>query len=388
MKIPMLDLTGQYQRIKPEIDEAIQEVLDTGKYVNGPQIEALEKSIAEFLGVKEAIAVASGSDALLLSLDALEVGRGDKVIVPTFTFFATAGAVTRLGATPIFVDIDINTYNIDIQQVEAILDKEGDAVKAVIPVHLYGLGADMEGLIKLQEKYPFKIVEDACQAINTDIMVNGENKKTGTIGDTGCFSFFPSKNLGGYGDGGMITTNDSNLALKLRVLRMHGAKPKYVHHLVGYNSRLDSIQAAVLAVKFKYLPEWTEKRRKVAQQYDELFKRADLQEVVVPELYPGHVFHQYVIRAEFRNDVASFLHMNGIETAVYYPIPLHVQDCFYELGYTEGDLPVSEHMATHTLALPIDPEMTAEQIKTVVDKIAEFYTERRAMLSVSCDLYS
>ena len=312
MKIPMLDLTGQYQRIKPEIDEAIQEVLDTGKYVNGPQIEALEKSIAEFLGVKEAIAVASGSDALLLSLDALEVGRGDKVIVPTFTFFATAGAVTRLGATPIFVDIDINTYNIDIQQVEAILDKEGDAVKVVIPVHLYGLGADMEGLIKLQEKYPFKIVEDACQAINTDIMVNGENKKTGTIGDTGCFSFFPSKNLGGYGDGGMITTNDSNLALKLRVLRMHGAKPKYVHHLVGYNSRLDSIQAAVLAVKFKYLPEWTEKRRKVAQQYDELFKRADLQEVVAPELYPGHVFHQYVIRSEFRNDLDYFLHMNGI----------------------------------------------------------------------------
>jgi len=372
MKVPMLDLPRQYQRLKDEIDAAIQGVLSRGSYIMGPEVKEFETNMARFLGIKHAIGVASGSDALVLSLHALGIGAGDKVIVPTFTFFATAGAVSRLGAQPIFVDIDSVSYNLDLNQVEAILNKE-TGVKAVIPVHLFGLPCDMERLMELASLYKLKVVEDACQAIAAELPYQGENKKAGTIGHTGCFSFFPSKNLGCFGDGGMVVTNDDELAEKIRVLRVHGSKPKYYHKVTGYNSRLDTLQAAVLNVKLKYLDEWTQKRRQVAGAYNEEFQAAGLQDsVVCPQVAGGHVFHQYVIQVDKRDELAAYLKDRGIATAVYYPLPLHLQECYKNLGYQEGDLPAAEKLCQKVLALPIDPELSREQIKHIVKTIREF----------------
>ncbi|MBC7074991.1 MAG: DegT/DnrJ/EryC1/StrS family aminotransferase [Syntrophomonadaceae bacterium] len=392
----MLDLVNQYNQIKPEIDSAIAEVLASGEYILGSKVQEFEQNIAEFLGAKYAIGVASGSDALLLSLHALGIGKGDEVIVPTFTFFATAGAVSRLGAIPVFVDIDPITYNMDLNQVEEILKKDNH-IKAVIPVHLFGLPIDMNRLMKLTEEYNLYVVEDACQAINADIYLNNTSnvshftfksnlnntshvsrltsnvQKAGTIGHTGCFSFFPSKNLGCYGDGGMVVTNDDGIAEKIRVLRVHGSKPKYHHSVVGYNSRLDSIQAAILNVKLKYLNKWTQKRWQVASIYNKEFEKLGLDEILqCPEVTEGHVFHQYVIQVDRRDELATYLKGRGIATAVYYPLPLHLQECFRNLGYQEGDLPVAEKTCKKVLALPIDPELTEEEIRYVVKSINEF----------------
>ncbi len=332
--------------------------------------------MASFLNVRHAIGVASGSDALLLSLHALGLGHKDKVIVPTFTFFATAGAVSRLGATPVFVDIDPNSYNLDLNQVENILKKD-QPIKAIIPVHLFGLPVDMQHLGTLAESYGLYLIEDACQAINADIPIGSSSSvrlmKAGTIGHAGCFSFFPSKNLGCFGDGGMVVTNDDDLAGKIRLLRVHGSQPKYFHKEIGYNSRLDTLQAAVLNIKLKYLNDWTYKRRLVASVYNAAFQSAGLQgKVKWPNLCEGHVFHQYVIEIDTRDDLLHYLNDRGIGAAVYYPLPLHLQECYRYLGYSKGSLPVAEHISKKILALPIDPELTQEQITYVVNIISEF----------------
>lgn len=381
MNIPMLDLVAQYNGIKEEIDSAIQKVLSSGAYINGSQVKEFEDNIADFLGVKHAIGVASGSDALLLSLDAIGIKSGDKVIVPTFTFFATAGAVSRLRATPVFVDIDPKTYNINLDQVRDILKKDNH-IKAIIPVHLFGLPVDMQHLMALANDYRLKVIEDACQAINADvhlassISIENQDKpklKAGTIGETGCFSFFPSKNLGCFGDGGMIVTNDDELAERIHILRVHGSRPKYHHQLIGYNSRLDTLQAAVLNVKLKYLDEWTEKRINVAKMYATAFETAGLQESVKwPQVVNGHVFHQYVIQIKNRDKLAAYLQTKGINTAVYYPEPLHLQPCYKHLGYQEGKLPIAENASKTVLALPVDPELTEKKIKYIVKTIEQF----------------
>lgn len=372
MEIPLLDLSGQYFSLKEEIDQRILQVLQSGQYIMGPEVELLEKNIQDFLNVKHAIAVASGSDALLLSLQALGIGQGDKVIVPTFTFFATAGAVCRLGGIPVFVDIDPETCNMDLNLVTDLLESD-NKIKAIIPVHIFGLPCNMSGIMSLAQKYKVKVVEDACQAINADIQFNGSKLKAGVIGDTGCFSFFPSKNLGCFGDGGMVITNDDQLADSIRLIRVHGARPKYIHKVIGINSRLDPIQAAILNVKIKYLNEWTEKRRRVASVYQSEFDEAGLGSMIkYPLVSEGHVFHQYVIKVEHRDQLAGYLKECGIGTAVYYPEPLHVQECFSYLGYQKGDLPISEEMCNRVLALPIDPELQAEQIKYIVSSIKDF----------------
>lgn len=373
MKIPLLNLPNQYKELSREIDAAVKEVMLSGAYIMGPQVKEFENNMARFLGVKHAVAVASGSDALLLSLHALGIGPGDKVIVPAFTFFATAGAVSRLGAVPLFADIDPITFNINIDHIEKLLQNH-DGIKAVIPVHIFGLPCEMTRIMELAEQYQVKVVEDACQAIDADLYYNGIMKKAGTIGDTGCFSFFPSKNLGCFGDGGMAVTNDDELAEKIRILRVHGSHPKYYHQVVGYNSRLDTIQAAILNIKLKYLPEWTKKRRDVALAYNREFQNHKLNGLVtLPEITEGHAFHQYTIQVHKRDELAGYLKEKGIGTAIYYPMPLHLQECFNNLGYTKGDLPITEKACKRVLSLPIDPEMGEEEIKYIVTAIKDFY---------------
>ncbi|MEN6461525.1 MAG: DegT/DnrJ/EryC1/StrS family aminotransferase [Syntrophomonas sp.] len=374
MDIPLLNLVGQYNSIKDELDQAISGVLNSGTYIMGPQVAEFETDLALHLRVKHVISVASGSDALLISLDALGIGPGDKVIVPTFTFFATAGAVSRLGAIPVFVDINKDDYNLNLDHVEEAINNNSN-IKAVIPVHIFGLPCNMESLMSLAEKYELKVVEDACQAINADIYLkNSSIKKAGTIGHTGCFSFFPSKNLSCFGDGGAIVTNSDAIAEKVRILRVHGSKPKYYHKMVGYNSRLDTLQAAVLNVKLRYLNSWTKKRQIIAAMYNDAFKEANLGELVkCPKLVNGHVFHQYVVEAEKRDELIAFLNHKSIGTSIYYPLPLHLQECFQGLGYREGSLPVAERTCKRVLALPIDPELTSNHILYIVKQIASFY---------------
>jgi dTDP-4-amino-4,6-dideoxygalactose transaminase len=377
MRVPLLDLASQYRNLKDEINKALIEVLESGVYIMGAKVSEFENKLASFLNVKHAIAVASGSDALALSLHALGIQKGDKVIVPTFTFFATAGAVVRLQATPVFVDIDSHTYNLDLNKIESLL-KNDPLIRAIIPVHLFGLPVDMQHLIELAHKYNLVVVEDACQAINADVPQKlGSLIKAGTIGDTGCFSFFPTKNLSCFGDGGMIVTNQDLLANKLRILRVHGSNPKYYHSEVGYNSRLDAIQAAILTVKLNYLNEWTEKRRNIAYLYGQEFSCQNLNDnVICPELTNNHVFHQYCIQVEKRDELAAYLKDKGIATAIYYPLPLHLQECFQELGYKKGDLPISERISKHILALPIDPELNPNQINYIVSCIRTFIEKR------------
>ena len=391
MFIPMLDLPGQYNQLRQEINEAMQNVLDKGAYINGPQERQFEQHMEQFLGVKHALGVASGSDALLLSLMALPIRSGDKVIVPAFTFFATAGAVSRLGATPVFVDIDPLTYNLDINQAEDLLQNQPD-IKAIIPVHVFGLPCDMLRIMSLAEKYNLYVIEDACQAINADVQLVSDHEggngptdpgcapvtaKAGTVGHTGCFSFFPSKNLGCYGDGGMVVTNDDELAGKLRMLRVHGSRTKYYHQVVGCNSRLDTIQAAILDVKLKYLSKWTEKRRQVASIYNDEFRSHGLTEIVTcPEIAAGHVFHQYVIQTDPRDELAGYLKECGVDTAIYYPIPLHLQQCYQDLGYSQGDLPEAEKACRRVLALPIDPDLSSGNVSYIVQSIKRFMNDR------------
>lgn len=379
--VPLLDLRAQYETIRDEVRAAVDRVFDSQHFVLGGEVQVLEEEIARYSQTKFAIGCASGSDALLLALMSCDVGAGDEVITTPFSFFATAGAITRLGARPVFVDIDERTFNLNPALVSAALTER---TKAIIPVHLYGQCAEMDPLLEISRQgwrrtagtdagAPIPIIEDAAQAIGAE----DARRRAGSMGTIGCFSFYPSKNLGGAGDGGMLVTNDLEHARRLHMLRVHGEETKYHHQVVGINSRLDALQAAVLRVKFPHLEEWTTARQRKAQQYELMFIDAGLAEQIeVPFVRPRarHIFHQFVIRVRGgrRDALRDHLRARGVGTDIYYPVPLHLQKCFSFLGYQEGDLPVAELAAKETLALPVYPELTDEQQDYVVSSIAEF----------------
>jgi dTDP-4-amino-4,6-dideoxygalactose transaminase len=376
MKVPFFDLKPQFASIQKEIKDALEEVYHTQQFILGPQVERLEQAIAHYSQTRYAIGVASGSDALLLSLLALGIGPGDEVIIPPFTFFATAGSVSRLGAIPVFVDIDPKTYNIDPHQIGAKITSK---TKAIIPVHLYGQCADMDPILILAKAKDLWVIEDAAQALGAEYRPDdqGPGRRAGQMGHLGCFSFFPTKNLGAFGDAGMVVTDDTQLAEKIRVLRVHGSQPKYFHKWVGINSRLDAIQASILLVKFRHLEEWTTERQRKARRYREQFE--DLMsflphfELPAIQYLNRHIFNQFVIRVPKRDGLRKYLQQEGIGTEIYYPLPLHVQECFAYLKHQRGDFPVSEKAADETLALPIYPEMTDAQQTYVVSRIRSFY---------------
>jgi len=376
MNVPFFDLKPQSLSLKEEIQSAIDEVFETQQFILGAQVEAIEKAIAQYCQTTYAIGVASGSDALFLSLMALGIGPGDEVILPPFTFFATAGSVSRIEAIPVFVDIDPQTYNIDPLK---IVEKITERTKAILPVHLFGQCADMDPILQIAKRRNLFIIEDAAQALGSEYKPSFDSKgrKAGQMGDLGCFSFYPTKNLGAFGDAGMVVANDSLLAEKVRLLRAHGSRPKYYHKWIGINSRLDTMQAAILLVKFKYLEKWTEARQRHARKYEKLFQ--DLPSLVgelrLPVIQYGnrHIFNQYVIRVPKRDQLRKFLAEEGIGTDIYYPLPLHLQECFSFLKHRQGDFPISEKAADETLALPIFPELTEDQQEMVVDRIRAFY---------------
>jgi dTDP-4-amino-4,6-dideoxygalactose transaminase len=369
MKVPLLDLSEQNRLLRPEIEAALGRVLDTNAFILGGEVAELEKELAAYCGTKYAIGCASGSDALLLAMMAFDIGPDDEVITTPYSFFATVSAITRLGAKPVFVDIDPQTYNFDVSQVEA---KITDRTKAIQPVHLYGQCADMSALRVISEKHGIPVVEDAAQAIGA--AENG--RRAGAMSAIGCFSFYPSKNLGGMGDGGFMTTDDDDLAEKLKALRVHGSKEKYYHKWVGLNSRLDGFQGAVLRAKLPHLDTWSDKRKANSDRYRELFTNAGLtEEIVLPHEREDcrHIYNQFVIRVPNRRDeLREFLNMNEIGTDIYYPVPLHLQECFAFVGYRAGDLPEAERAARETLALPIYPELRPEQQEYVVEHIMEY----------------
>lgn len=358
MKIPLLDLVAQYHSIKAEMDEAVLGVLESGRFILGPNVSALEQEVAEYLGVRHAIGVASGTDALVIALRAAGVESGDEVIVPTFSFFATAGTVMSVGARPVFVDIHPETYLMDVAAIESVTTSK---TKVIIPVHLYGQPADMAEIMTIAEKHGLKVIEDNAQAFGAEY----KGKKTAAIGDIGCLSFFPSKNLGGYGDGGMVTTNDDGIAEKVRMLRVHGWKKKYFPEMLGYNSRLDEMQAAVLRVKLQHLDDWNARRAEIAYEYSRYLGAVGLQ---VPVEAPDrtHVYHLYMVAFEERNDVQRQLKEAGIACEVYYPQPLHLAAPCHALGTSEGQFPVSEKCSRTLLALPVYPELTGTQIEKVL----------------------
>jgi dTDP-4-amino-4,6-dideoxygalactose transaminase len=383
MKIPVLDLKPQIAAHRAEIMEAINSVIDATHFVLGPEVAEFEKAAASYTGSKHAIGVASGSDALLIALMALGVGSNDAVITTPYTFFATVGAICRLGALPIFVDIRASSFNIDVELVAERLKKgcapdpstgllrdkvSGRLVRAIIPVHLYGQCADMNAIMALAQLHNIPVVEDAAQALGTQC--NG--MRAGSIGHIGCLSFYPTKNLGGFGDGGMITTSDDALAEQCRIIRVHGSKPKYYHAIIGINSRLDAVQAAVLRVGLKYLDQWASMRREHARGYTESLK--ETRDISVPVAMPGqhHVFNQYVIRSNRRDALRKFLTDKGIGTEIYYPLPLHMQQCFAHIGHNKGDFPEAERAASESLAIPMFPYLTIEQRTTVTNAIKEF----------------
>jgi len=370
MRVPLLDLSEQNRELRPEIEAAIGRVLDSNGFILGAEVAALEHELAEYCGVRHAIGCASGTDALLLALMAFDIGPGDEVITTPYSFFATVSAITRLGATPVFVDIDPLTFNLDIAQIG---DKIGDRTKAIQPVHLYGQCADMAGLREISERRGVPLVEDAAQAIGAE--ENGV--RAGAMSEIGCFSFYPSKNLGGMGDGGFMTTNDDDLAQKLRALRVHGSHERYYHKWVGLNSRLDGFQGAVLRVKLPHLDEWSRRRKAHADRYRALFADAGLSEFVelpFERANVRHIYNQFVIRvARGRDELRAFLAESGIGTDIYYPVSLHLQECFAYLGGKAGDFPESERASRETLAIPVFPELRAEQQDYVVAKIAEFF---------------
>ncbi len=364
MNVPLLDLKAQYATIREEIRAAIDEVMDSQHFVLGPKVTALEQQIAAYSGAKYAVGVASGSDALLLALMALDVGPGDEVITTPYTFFATASAVSRLGATPVFVDIHPRTYNIDPDGIE---EKITDRTRAILPVHLFGQMADMDPIMEMAEKHGLKVVEDAAQSIGATY----KERKAGAIGRVGCFSFFPSKNLGGCGDGGMVVTNEEDAAERIRVLRVHGSKPKYYHQMVGINSRLDALQAAVLSTKLNYLEGWSAARRRHAAFYDAAFSDANVETPYI-EPFNVSIYNQYILRIACRDELIAHLKKHGIGCEIYYPVPLHLQACYQHLGYREGDFPESERASRETLALPVYPELTEMQQECVVSRIKAF----------------
>jgi dTDP-4-amino-4,6-dideoxygalactose transaminase len=369
MKVPLLDLSEQHIQLRGELEAAIGRVLDTNGFILGNEVAALEREIADYCGTKHAIGCASGSDAILLALMAIGVGPGDEVITTPYSFFATVSSITRLGATPVFVDIEHGTFNIDPTKIE---EKITSSTKAIEPVHLYGQCADMAAINEIAQSRGIAVIEDAAQAIGSE--ENGV--RAGSMSAVGCFSFYPSKNLGGLGDGGMMTTDNDDLAKRLTALRVHGAEEKYYHKYVGLNSRLDGFQGATLRVKLPYLEGWTERRRSNAARYRRLFTDAGLGEQIglpVERANCRHIYNQFVVRVPNRRDeLRVYLTGTGIGTDVYYPVPLHMQECFAYLGYRAGDLPESEQAARESLALPIFPELRAEQQEYVVEAIARF----------------
>ena len=373
MKVPLLDLNAQLQTIEKEVKAAVNDVIDSTQYIMGPKVVELEEQIAEYAGAKYATGVSSGTDALLISLMALDVGPGDIVITTPFSFFATAGVIARLGATPAFVDIDPNTYNLSPAALRKWFDSETEKrnkVKAIIPVHLYGQCADMDPIIEIAGRYSIPVIEDAAQAIGARYPSKTGTKKAGTLGTMGCFSFFPSKNLGGMGDGGMVVTNNATIDEKLKKLRNQGAKPKYYHALIGGNFRLDPIQAAILFVKLPYLDKWHAIRQENAAYYDENLNVKGIKKPVVAYKREYHIYNQYVISVmEQRDELKKFLTENNIGTEIYYPVSFHEQECFRYLGYKYSDFLNSEYAATHTIALPIYPELTTKMQDYVVDKL-------------------
>jgi len=368
MQVPLLDLKAQYATIKEEVEAAIAEVMASQHFILGPKVTACEAAIAKYSACAHAIGVSSGSDALLVCLMAENIGAGDEVITTPYTFFATAGAIARVGATAIFVDIDPSTYNLNPSQ---IASKITSRTRAIIPVHLYGQMAEMDPVMKMASQHQLVVIEDAAQAIGAEY----KGRRAGSIGHYGCFSFFPSKNLGAAGDGGMVVTRDAERAEKVRVLRSHGSKPKYHHRLVGGNFRLDAIQAAVVSAKLPYLDGWTAGRQRNAKLYNQLFAEAGLANSVVglPAIVTDrHIFNQYVIRVSRRNELQSYLQGKCIGTEVYYPVPMHLQECFSYLGHKPGSFPESEQAANETLALPIQPELTEAQLRYVVECVRDF----------------
>jgi dTDP-4-amino-4,6-dideoxygalactose transaminase len=364
MPVPLLDLQGQYGPLRDELLAAVARVCDSQRFIGGPEVEGLEREIATYLGVQHAVGLSSGTDALLVALMALGVGPGDEVITPTFSFFATAGCVSRVGATPVLVDIDPLTYNMDPAAAAAAITPR---TRAIIPVHLYGQCAEMDPVLENAARRGIAVIEDAAQAIGATY----KGRAAGSMGRVGCFSFFPSKNLGAFGDAGLLTTNDAALAHEVRLLRNHGAEPKYFHKRIGGNFRLDALQAAVLRVKLPHLDRWTALRRANADRYDAMFADAGVA-VTVPFRAPGrdHIFNQYVIRVPRRDAVRARLEALGIGTEVYYPVPFHLQECFTPLGYKAGDFPAAEAAAAETLALPIYGELTEAQQRDVVQALA------------------
>lgn len=370
-KIPLLDLKAQYRTIRDQVLAALTRVADSQQFILGEEVSTLEAEMAAYCGVPYAIGCGSGSDALLLALMALGIGPGDQVLTAPYTFFATVSAITRLGAVPVFADVKPDTFNLDPEQVSRALSSH-PAVRVMMPVHLFGACADMDPLQSLARAKGIFIVEDAAQAIGAEY----KGQHAGGIGDIGCFSFFPTKNLGGFGEGGMLTTKDDALADKLKALRVHGAREKYDHEWIGINSRLDALQAAVLRVKLQYLDFWTERRRQNADLYRQFISDLDIP-VRAPQAnsyQTRHIYNQFVIRAERRNELQAYLRAQGIGTEVYYPVPMHLQKCFAGLGYEAGDFPVSERLANESLALPIYPELRAEEIEYICRTIKSFYS--------------
>jgi dTDP-4-amino-4,6-dideoxygalactose transaminase len=372
MVIPLLDLHAQYAAIRSEIRDAIDRVCDSQRFILGPEVEAFEEEVSAFCKARHAIGVSSGTDALLIALMAIGVGPGDEVVTSAFSFFATAGVIARLGARPVFVDIDNHNFNFDASRLEAKISRR---CKAILPVHLFGACADMDPIMAAARDHGITVIEDAAQAIGAK---DERDRSAGTVGSLGCFSFFPSKNLGAFGDAGMVIAQDPDLAEAIRVLRVHGGKPKYHHGVIGGNFRLDALQAAVLRVKLKYLAGWSAARRRNAGRYRKYFSDADLLEQIgLPEDSPGHIYHQFVIRCASRDELQNHLTKRGIGSEVYYPIPLHLQKCFADLGYKEGDFPEAETAAREALALPIFPELTEAQQSYIVEEIKAFYNTTR-----------
>jgi len=385
-KVPLLDLKAQYAQIRAEVLPVIESVCASQHFILGEHVRAFEAEVAQYCGSSAGIGVSSGTDALLLALMAFGIGAGDEVITSPFTFFATAGTIARTGARPVFCDIDPETFNISAAAVESFIERQcrvdqgvlvnrwsGGRIRALMPVHLYGQSADMDALVRIARAYGLRIIEDAAQAIGTEYT---DGTRVGSIGDIGCFSFFPSKNLGAFGDAGLCTTNDPDLAEHMRVLRVHGGKPKYFHAFIGGNFRIDELQAAILRVKLKHLDAWTEARQRNAAYYSAAFERAGLAPHIVTPRAPAtgrHIFNQYAIRAERRDELRAALTERGIGTEIYYPVPLHLQQCFAHLGHQQGDFPESERAAAETLALPVYPELSEAQLAHVVAAVAEFY---------------
>ena len=371
MKVQLLNLTAQYKKIRRTALEEIKKVCDSQHYILGKNVAALEEEIAKYCGVKHAVACASGTDAILIALMAEGVKSGDKVVTTPFTFFATAGSIARIGAVPVFVDIDPMTYNIDPNALESVL-KKTKGIKAIVPVHLYGQCADMTAIMALARKYRVRVIEDSAQSIGA----SHGGVMSGALGHSSCFSFYPTKNLGCFGDGGMMTTNDDKTAERMRMLRVHGSRARYYHDEVGMNSRLDEIQAAVLRIKLKSLEQWTVGRIKNAKLYDGLFTKASIARfITTPAVDEGNrmVYNQYVVRAKDRDALRAHLNGIGVGSEIYYPLCLHQQKCFKYLGYKKGSFPVSEKAASEVLALPIYPELKKAEISYVVESIAGFY---------------